>query len=98
EAYEKSTKHLPANSEETKELKSKYLASVKKKKAAIDEVKTFVDLYNQAVKANEDILDYTKLFEKNRSEVEENMKKANNAGESVKGFRSEERRVGKELM
>ena len=97
EAYEKSTKHLPANSEETKELKSKYLASVKKKKAAIDEVKTFVDLYNQAVKANEDILDYTKLFEKNRSEVEENMKKANNAGESVKGFKEKLEQNNKDL-
>ncbi|MGI2237897.1 EMYY motif lipoprotein [Staphylococcus cohnii] len=97
EAYEKSTKHLPANSEEIKELKSKYLASVKKKKAAIEEVKTFVDLYNQAVKANEDILDYTKLFEKNRSEVEENMKKANNAGESVKGFKEKLEQNNKDL-
>ncbi|MFF5908495.1 EMYY motif lipoprotein [Staphylococcus cohnii] len=97
EAYEKSTKYLPANSEETKELKSKYLASVKKKKAAIEEVKTFVDLYNQAVKANEDILDYTKLFEKNRSEVEENMKKANNAGESVKGFKEKLEQNNKDL-
>lgn len=97
EAYEKSTKHLPANSEETKELKSKYLASVKKKKAAIEEVKTFVDLYNQAVKANEDILDYTKLFEKNRSEVEENMKKANNTGESVKGFKEKLEQNNKDL-
>ncbi|MGX0345757.1 chromosome segregation ATPase [Staphylococcus cohnii] len=97
EAYEKSTKHLPANSEETKELKSKYLASVKKKKAAIEEVKTFVDLYNQAVKANEDILDYTKLFERNRSEVEENMKKANNAGESVKGFKEKLEQNNKDL-
>ncbi|MGX0158373.1 chromosome segregation ATPase [Staphylococcus cohnii] len=97
EAYEKSTKHLPANSEETKELKSKYLASVKKKKAAIEEVKTFVDLYNQSVKANEDILDYTKLFEKNRSEVEENMKKANNAGESVKGFKEKLEQNNKDL-
>lgn len=97
EAYEKSTKHLPANSEETKELKSKYLASVKKKKAVIEEVKTFVNLYNQAVKANEDILDYTKLFEKNRSEVEENMKKANNAGESVKGFKEKLEQNNKDL-
>ncbi|MDU9349114.1 MULTISPECIES: EMYY motif lipoprotein [Staphylococcus] len=52
EAYEKATKNLPAQSEETKELKSKYLTSIKKKKAAIDELKTFVNLYNQSVKAN----------------------------------------------
>lgn len=97
EAYEKATKNLPAQSEETKELKSKYLTSIKKKKAAIDELKTFVDLYNQSVKTNEDILDYTKLFEKNRSQVEENMKKANNAGESVKGFKEKLEQNNKDL-
>src|SRR5699024_1518726 len=78
---------LTAESEETKELKAEYLEAVKKKKDAINEVKNFVDLYNQSVKANEDILDYTKLFEKNRSQVEDNMEKANNAGENVKDFK-----------
>lgn len=87
EAYDKAAKNLPAESEETKELKAEYLEAVKKKKDAINEVKNFVDLYNQSVKANEDILDYTKLFEKNRSQVEDNMEKANNAGENVKDFK-----------
>lgn len=87
EAYDKAAKKLPAESEETKELKAEYLEAVKKKKDAINEVKNFVDLYNQSVKANEDILDYTKLFEKNRSQVEDNMEKANNAGENVKDFK-----------
>lgn len=87
EAYDNAAKKLPAESEETKELKAEYLEAVKKKKDAINEVKNFVDLYNQSVKANEDILDYTKLFEKNRSQVEDNMEKANNAGENVKDFK-----------
>ena len=39
-------------------------------------MKDFVDLCNDSIKDNEDILDYTKLFEKNRSQVE---KKINNA-------------------
>src|SRR5699024_10933986 len=38
-------------------------------------------------KNKKDILDYTKLFEKNRSQVEDNMEKANNAGEIVKDFK-----------
>ncbi len=41
-------------------------------------LKTFVDLCNKSIKANEDILDYTKLFESNRSQVETQIKKANN--------------------
>ncbi|MCG7340058.1 EMYY motif lipoprotein [Staphylococcus sp. ACRSN] len=80
--YEKAAKHLPAKSSETKALKSSYLDVVEKKKKALYQTKKFVDLYNQSIKANEDILDYTKLFEKNRSQVEDNMKKANNAGET----------------
>lgn len=62
--YEKAAKQLPAESKETKELKSSYLDVVKQKKSAINELTSFVDLYNQSIKANEDILDYTKLFEK----------------------------------
>ncbi|WP_341636503.1 EMYY motif lipoprotein [Staphylococcus casei] len=81
--YEKAAKQLPTESKETKELKSSYLDVVKQKKSAINELTSFVDLYNQSIKANEDILDYTKLFEKNRSQVEKNMKKANNAGETA---------------
>lgn len=81
--YEKAAKQLPAESKETKELKSSYLDVVEQKKTAINELTSFVDLYNQSIKANEDILDYTKLFEKNRSQVEKNMQKANNAGETA---------------
>ena len=40
--------------------------------------KIFVDLCNRSIKDNEDILDYTKLFEKNRSEVESDINKATN--------------------
>ena len=53
--YEASAKKLPADSEETKELKLAYLKSVEDKKAAINNLKNFIDLCNQAVKANEDI-------------------------------------------
>lgn len=74
--YEKSAKQLPAETKEVKELKSEYLKTVKEKKSSIYDLKDFVDLCNDSIKDNEDILDYTKLFEKNRSQVE---KKINNA-------------------
>ena len=34
------------------------------KKKSIKQLKTFIDLCNQSIKYNEDILDYTKQFEK----------------------------------
>ncbi|WP_436855094.1 EMYY motif lipoprotein [Staphylococcus caeli] len=82
-AYEKAAKKLPATSSDTKELKSTYLDSVKEKKASIHQLKTFVDLCNQSIKANEDILDYTKLFEKSRSQVEKHIQDASDAGAST---------------
>lgn len=97
--YEASAKKLPADSEKTKELKSTYLKSVEDKKAAINNLKNFIDLCNQAVKANEDILDYTKLFEKNRSQVEAHMQKASDAGSTtdVNNFKHKLEQNNKEL-
>ncbi|MBO3066001.1 hypothetical protein AST15_06045 [Staphylococcus shinii] len=97
--YETAAKKLPADSEETKKLKSTYLKSVKEKKAAINNLKNFTDLCNQAVKANEDILDYTKLFEKNRSQVEAHIQKASDAGSTtdVNNFKRKLEQNNKEL-
>ena len=76
--YEKSAKKLPAETHDVKVLKAKYLKTVKTKKKSIYDVKEFVDLCNDSIKDNEDILDYTKLFEKNRSQVEKKIKNASN--------------------
>lgn len=97
--YETAAKKLPADSEETKKLKSTYLKSVKEKKAAINNLKNFIDLCNQAVKANEDILDYTKFFEKNRSRVEAHIQKASDAGltTDVNNFKHKLEQNNKEL-
>ncbi|MGX5789801.1 EMYY motif lipoprotein [Staphylococcus equorum] len=99
EEYETAAKNLPTDSNETKELKSTYLDSVKKKKSAINELKTFVDLCNQSIKANEDILEYTKLFEKNRSQVEDNIQKASTVGNStdVTNFKNKLEQNNKDL-
>ncbi|WP_180524018.1 EMYY motif lipoprotein, partial [Staphylococcus haemolyticus] len=76
--YEKSAKQLPAEHHDVKELKDKYLQKVKQEKQSIYDIKAFVDLCNKSIKANEDILDYTKLFESNRSQVETQIQKATN--------------------
>lgn len=82
-AYEDSTKNLKAKTSELKSLKKTYVKNVKQQTNALNELKKFVDLCNQSIKANEDILDYTKLFEKNRSIVENNMKTAEKSGNST---------------
>ncbi|WP_053026591.1 EMYY motif lipoprotein [Staphylococcus haemolyticus] len=76
--YEKSAKQLPVEHQDVKDLKNKYLENVKQEKQSIYDIKTFVDLCNKSIKANEDILDYTKLFESNRSQVETQIKKSTN--------------------
>ena len=58
-------------------MKEDYLKLLKIKKSIYD-LKEFVDLCNRSIKDNEDILDYTKLFEKNRTEVESDINKAQN--------------------
>ncbi|MEQ6028690.1 EMYY motif lipoprotein [Staphylococcus saccharolyticus] len=76
--YKNSTKNLPAKTNEVRDLRAKYLNTVKDKEASIKDLKLFVGLCNRSIKDNEDILDYTKLFEKNRSEVESDINKATN--------------------
>ena len=45
---------------------------------SINEIKSFVDLYNQSVVENEKILNYTHSFEINRALVEKDIRKTNN--------------------
>ena len=76
--YKNSTQHLTADTNEVKHLKEDYLKTVENKEKSIYDLKEFVDLCNRSIKDNEDILDYTKLFEKNRTEVESDINKAQN--------------------
>lgn len=80
--YKKAAYQLPAKTTDVKNLRKSYLNTVKEKETSIDDLKSFVDLCNRSIKDNEDILDYTKLFEKNRSEVESDIKKATNQSDA----------------
>ncbi|QZZ03057.1 EMYY motif lipoprotein [Staphylococcus arlettae] len=82
-AYEDSIKNIKASSEQAKSLKKSYRKTVEQQINALKELQTFVSLCNQSIKANEDILDYTRLFEKNRSKVEKNMDNASAAGRTT---------------
>ena len=82
-AYEDSIKNIKASSEQAKSLKKSYRKTVEQQINALKELQTFVSLCKQSIKANEDILDYTRLFEKNRSKVEKNMDNASAAGSTT---------------
>lgn len=82
-AYEDSIKNIKATSTQTKALKKSYRKTVEQQINALKELQTFVSLCNQSIKANEDILDYTRLFEKNRSKVEKNMDNATATGSTA---------------
>ena len=82
-AYEDSIKNIKASSTQTKALKKSYRKTVEQQINALKELQTFVSLCNQSIKANEDILDYTRLFEKNRSKVETNMNNATATGSTA---------------
>ena len=82
-AYEDSIKNIKASSEQAKSLKKSYRKTVEQQINALKELQTFVSLCNQSIKANEDILDYTRLVEKNRSKVEKNMDNASAAGSTT---------------
>ena len=51
--YEKEAKHLPAKTNKTRQLKKDYLNHVSNQHQSINEIKSFVDLYNQSVVENE---------------------------------------------
>ena len=80
--YKKAANRLPADTNDVKNLRNSYLDTVKEKETSINDLKSFVDLCNRSIKDNEDILDYTKLFEKNRSEVESDINKATNKNDA----------------
>lgn len=80
-AYKKAAHKLSAKNEKIKHLRNTYVKGADQKYKKIIDLKTFVDLCNQSIKANEDILDYTRLFEKKRSHMEANVVKGQRRGD-----------------
>ncbi|MCS5348321.1 EMYY motif lipoprotein [Staphylococcus aureus] len=83
QAYYKSAESLPDDTTKVKQLKKEYMSIANEKKKSIKQLKTFIDLCNQSIKYNEDILDYTKQFEKNRYKVESEIQLADNKNEAT---------------
>ena len=77
EEYKVAASHLRKEDvNHTDSLVNTYVQTVKNKEQRVEQLDRFVTLYLNAVKLNETILDYTRLFEDNRSLVEQAIRKA----------------------
>ena len=63
QSYKEAAKALPAGTKDVKALRSQYLKEVDQQEKAFKDDRAYIHLCNQSIKANEDILNYTRLFE-----------------------------------
>ncbi|MFC6292087.1 EMYY motif lipoprotein [Macrococcus epidermidis] len=82
-AYEKKVMAVNPDTKEVKDVHSIYVRNLNKKKQFISELDRYMKLFNQSILSNEKILEYTKVFEKNKALNEKYAKKAeSNSNES----------------
>lgn len=81
-SYKKAAEDLSAKSKKVQKLRTEYLREVYQQEKALKSEQTFIHLCNDSIKANEDILNYTRLFEKRRAQLEAQVKEAKDAGET----------------
>lgn len=65
--YEKELKKVKVETDEVAEVHAIYLDNFKKKKTFINKMDKYITLYNDSIRSNEQILNYTKTFEKNKA-------------------------------
>ncbi|MCU7556292.1 EMYY motif lipoprotein [Macrococcus capreoli] len=65
--YEKKVKAVDPKTKEVKDVHEIYLRNLVKKQQFISELERYMKLFNQSIHSNEKILQYTKVFEKNKS-------------------------------
>lgn len=81
-SYKEAAHSLPADTKAVKELRTKYLKEVDQQEKDLKKDRDYIRLCNQSVKTNEDILNYTRLFEKRRAQLEIKVADAKKAGEN----------------
>lgn len=74
--YEKKLDAVTIKTDDVKKVHEIYVDNFKKKKKFIQDMQAYIKLYNQSIASNEEILDYTKVFEKNKALTEKYGEKA----------------------
>lgn len=54
------------------------MSNIEKKEKTLEELNEYISLFKQSIQSNEKILDYTDVFEQNKSDAEKNAKLAKN--------------------
>ncbi|GGI39259.1 EMYY motif lipoprotein [Mammaliicoccus stepanovicii] len=84
----KQVKHIDTKTDEVKEVQDIYIHNVKHKENIISELNKYVTLFKQSIHSNEKILQYTKVFEQNKSDAEKNAKLAKNNPDDKEDYES----------
>lgn len=74
--YEKKVIAVKPDTKEVKDVHNIYMINLNKKKEFISELDRYMKLFNQSILSNEKILEYTKVFEKNKALNEKYARKA----------------------
>ncbi|KAA1042440.1 EMYY motif lipoprotein [Macrococcus equipercicus] len=69
--YEKKLDAVEVKTTEVADVHEIYVDNFKKKKQFINDMYQYISLYNQSIVSNEEILGYTKVFEKNKEKSEQ---------------------------
>lgn len=85
-AYEKKVNSVHPQTAEVKDVHDIYLRNLKKKKQFISELEKYMKLFNQSILSNEKILEYTKVFEKNKALNEKYARLASKNNKDAKDF------------
>ncbi|GGB00347.1 hypothetical protein GCM10007190_05550 [Macrococcus hajekii] len=68
--YEKKMNKVQVNNPEVKEVHNLYISNFDEKKGFIHDIHQYIKLYNDSIESNDEILGYTKIFEKNKETSE----------------------------
>lgn len=77
----KQADNIDPSTQEVKDAHNIYVSNIKKKEDSISDLNEYIYLFEKSIKSNEEILEYTEVFEKNKAIAEKNASKAKDSSE-----------------
>lgn len=74
----KQAHNINVSTNEVQDAHDIYMSNIEKKEKTLEELNEYISLFKQSIQSNEKILDYTDVFEQNKSDAEKNAKLAKN--------------------
>lgn len=82
----KQAHNINVSTNEVKDAHDIYMSNIAKKEKTLQELNAYISLFKQSIQSNEKILDYTDVFEQNKSDAEKNAKLAKNNPEDKEDY------------